>query len=946
MPRDTSARSREAAANIRLDSWKEIAAYLRCGVRSAQRWEKTEGLPVHRHVHQTQGSIYAFTSEIDEWRNRRSSAPAGPESPAGHPPASLPPVVGRHSELVRLDAYWSTALAGTRQVVFVTGTIGVGKTALVRAFLGQLESPRIIHGDCVEQFGAGEPYLPIIEGLTRLLRGPTNERPVGILAKYAHSWVMHIPDFPRRSAIADAAGPRPDRMAREFIDAIEALSHERPVVLLLEDLHWADRSTVELIDRIARRRDEARILVIGTYRLEEWADQESPLSCTRHELLAHGLCHQIRLSPFSEEELSQYLTQRGAWTDLTGATRELQRWTGGVPLFVNILIDHLIDTKRLTLTNSGWTLIGSVQKDPPLIAPTIRDLIDDRVRRLSPDEQRLLEAASVAGHSFFAAPIAAALRVGLEQAEHAFESLGRRHQFVARQNADDPSDVVAAKYAFLHSLYQHVIYERLAPTTQMDLHREMGLFLEPLHASGREDLSTELAMHFERARDFKRAAFYYEASADTALARGANYEAHRSALRVLDQLAKLHPDSERDRQELNVKLKICAAVSNISTMADPQVEHAYREALTLCERLGDDAQVIPALLGIVRFHAVRGNVETSRRLAERALTISRATGDPVLRVQALHHVAVADCSEGRFTRARAYATEAIDASREIPSAAALLTSGFHTGPAALTVQSWASWFLGYPDQAYGSARDAVALATELSHPQTLAFTQAYSAVTCEWCGIGDQSQSWAEASLALAKKCELPFAIAFVEGVLGWILGRRGSVQGADAVSRSIQLQSSIGVNLWIPVMSAWLAENLLHAGNVSGAGIAIDEGLKVARQFGITQYDAELKGLRAEVLAATARDAASAVSPGVHGEAPEELAKQSFSIAAAQQARSLQLRAAIRLLRLATTNTRFDEAYDLLSDTYGSFSEGLATPDLLEARALLDSVRIGTTLK
>ena len=170
----------------------------------------------------------------------------------------------------------------------------------------------------------------------------------------------------------------------------------------------------------------------------------------------------------------------------------------------------------------------------------------------------------------------------------------------------------------------------------------MGRFLERVYRSGREDLAAELAMHFERSRDFQRAASHYELSAATALGRGANYEAHSYASNALDQLATLQSSPERDRQELNVRLNVCAAVSNISTMADRQVEHAYNEALALCERIGDDAQIVPAL-GTARFHALRGDVKASRDLAERALTLSGATGDPLLRVQALHHLAVDLC---------------------------------------------------------------------------------------------------------------------------------------------------------------------------------------------------------------------------------------------------------------------------------------------------------------
>jgi len=947
MPINTSESPSEGRSNVRLNSWKELAVYLQCGVRTVQRWEKTEGLPIHRHLHQTQGTIYAFTAEIDEWRRNRARPTDAAEEPGQHASVNLRPIVGRVSELSRLQSYWSTALAGTRQVVFVSGTIGVGKTALVRTFLEHLDPSWIIQGDAVEPFGTVEPYLPVLEGIARLVRSSRNQRPVGILAKYAPSWVIHIPDFPGLHSIAAESKPdRPDRMVREIIDAVESLSHDKPVVLFLEDLHWADRSTIEFVERLARRPDRARILVIGTHRFEEWTDQPPPLIRARHDLRAHGLCHQLAVPPFSPEEVVEHLKRRGAWADIYSVAQQFHQWTAGVPLFLNILVDDLVETGRLTQVDGAWRLSVSADQNAPPIAPTIRVLIESSLGRLTSDEQRVLEAASASGQAFFDAVVAAAMRVDLRQVEPMFESLAERYQFIKRESSDETlGSVVTAKYSFLHSLYQHVIYNRLSPSSRADFHREMGQFLESVYCSGRSDLAPELAMHFERSRDFQRAALYFEAAAAMALERGASHEALISAQRALDQLANLPECQERLHHELNLRLKICAALSNLSTMADPQVQHAYGEALKLCERLDDHTQTIPALLGIGRFHTVRGHVETGRQIGERALGISRGTGDPVFRAQALQHLSVTCCLSGRFAEAHAYAREAVETSSGIFSDA-LLTSGFHPGPAALTIQGWVSWIMGYPDQAQNSALGAVALATKLSHPQTLAYTYVYAAMTLEMCGSRDQSLSWAETALTLGKQNELVFAMIFAEGVLGWILGRRGSQEGADSLARSIELQSSVGVNLWIPQMDAWLAENLLRTGNLTDAAMAVDQGLKVARQFGITANDAELLGLRAEVLAAFARDPIVAASLGVHAGRPEELARQSYSIAVAQEAKSLQLRAVVRLLRLATTSTRADEAYNLLSDTYTSFSEGFDTPDLLEARGLLNSVRAGPTLK
>jgi predicted ATPase len=381
-------------------------------------------------------------------------------------------------------------------------------------------------------------------------------------------------------------------------------------------------------------------------------------------------------------------------------------------------------------------------------------------------------------------------------------------------------------------------------------------------------------------------------------------------------------------------LKVCAALSNVSTMGDPRVERAYREVLTMCERVGDDAQVVPALLGIVRFHHVRGDVAAGHSVAERALKVARAVGDPVLLVQALHHVGVSYCAAGLFREASELTTEAVETSRQLPSDAALVTSGFSPTAAAMIVQSWTYWFLGHADRAVGSAREALALAEDLAHLQTLAFVKSFGAVTLTFCGMLDEAQAWAESSLALAGQCDFLFATAFAEGVLAWIRSRRGHSSGVDELRHAIDMQHRMGMLVWVPMMKAWLAESLLRAGKPQAAVAAVDEGLETARQTGSRFYDAELHGVRAEALAAGGATAGDDTDTRSQCEA---LLEQSFEIAADQEAKALQLRAAMRLARLSTTDDALNAARRLLAHTYTRFSEGFSTGDMSDARTLLD---------
>jgi hypothetical protein len=237
------------------------------------------------------------------------------------------------------------------------------------------------------------------------------------------------------------------------------------------------------------------------------------------------------------------------------------------------------------------------------------------------------------------------------------------------------------------------------------------------------------------------------------------------------------------------------------------------------------------------------------------------------------------------------------------------------------------------------AHAALARAEQLAHPQTLAFVQAWVPVTLELCGL-DESRSLAEASLASAKQFDFPMVAFFAEGVLGWILARSANSTGIDLIRQSMQFQRQVGIRLWFPLMATWLAEGLLRAGDVRGALSAVADGIDVARSTGVRISDAELHGLRGEALARQALSAESAAERAAMIVECEQALAQSSTIAREQGAKSLELRGAIRAARLLSGTPAATRAYRALSAVYDSFSEGFDTPDLIDARRLLDAGR------
>lgn len=397
-------------------------------------------------------------------------------------------IVGRANEASHLHEAWQRAQASVRQLVFVTGEIGIGKTKLVQLFLGRVQRDAwIIHGQCVEEYGTGEAYLPVIETVARLIRRPGARTAAATLSRHAPSWLRQI-RAGSNGAAAQEADPTvgPHRMVHELIEALDALSRDRPVVLFLDDLHWSDWSTAALVDRIARESEPARILVIGTYRPDELIVRQHPFLRIHHELRVHQRCQEIQVPRLGEPEVAQYLQNRGLSTHLHRAARQLRHRTGGNPLFLQILCDHLVAGGFVTPEGAVCDLDdpGTANPFPP---PALRDLVDDRIHRLTPTERHLLEAASVAGLTFLASAVDAAVRMELSEVERVLDSLVRRRQFVDRQHGGASSAAAAgAGYAFVHSLYQSVIYESLPPASRAALHRSIGNALEEQSSTGRE----------------------------------------------------------------------------------------------------------------------------------------------------------------------------------------------------------------------------------------------------------------------------------------------------------------------------------------------------------------------------------------------------------------------------------------------------------------------------
>jgi predicted ATPase/DNA-binding winged helix-turn-helix (wHTH) protein len=857
-------------------------------------------------------------------------------------------LVGREAELGRLRDRLERARAGQRQLIFVTGEPGMGKTALVEAFLADIEETglRVARGQCVEQYGAGEAYLPVLEALGRLGRGPAREQMVQILMRHAPTWLVQLPgllaDGDVEAVQRRALGTTRERMLREIVEALEALTIAAPLVLLLEDLHWSDSATVDLLAMLARRRDPARLLVLGTYRPADVAGAAHPLKAVKQELEVHGHCEELPLEFLGSTAVEQFLLQRFPGHRFPPElARALHRTTDGNPLFLVNTVDYLVGQGQLREVDGRWEVAGAVEDIASRTPETLWQMVERQVERLTADERAMLTVGSVAGAEFSAA-VAVADGIDTEQGELMCEALARRGQFLrAAGIAEWPDGTVAGRYAFIHTLYQQVLYARASVGDRLGLHLRTGQRLERGYAERAGEIAGELAMHFAHGRDFERAVRYRRQAGEHALRQHAYREAADHATRALDLLDAWPESPERSEQELALRFMLGAALTATHGYGALEVARTYARARELCERVGDTAQLLPVLLGLGRFHQGRGELEIARGLGARLLAIADTTRDPTVSLAAENAMGIMEFYAGEFDAALARLERGIalyDPGQHSPNRSAAFRAGQDPGVsctvyAALTLQA-----LGYPARAAVRMREALDLARSLDHPFSLVYTCHFAAGFHLWRREPDAVRELE--GEALAHATEHGYRLFSTIGAIhrGWAMAEQArSEEGLALMREGLAALSAAGIELRRPVLLAVLAEVYGKIRRPGDGLSAVTEALAASSRTGQRHWDAELHRLKG-ALTLLARVSSTAPGPDVVMDG-ESCFLEAIEIARRQRARSFELRAATSLGRLWAGQERVAEARTLLSDVHAWFTEGFDTADLREAGALLEEL-------
>lgn len=777
----------------------------------------------------------------------QSPAPSIPPAATTLPAAGAqpsPPFIGRTDEVSRLQRAWERAYCGQRAVVWLAGEPGIGKTTLIEHFLASLGGGiACARGHCVEHYGTGEPYLPVLEALADLCRSdPT--LPV-LLRAVAPTWLLQLPwlsTTEERDALRrELAGIGPDRMLREMGELLDRYTEQRPLLLVTEDLHWSDRATVQLIDYLARRRSPMRLMWLSSFRLAEVVALDHPLSSLRHELRLQRLCEEVVLDPFSETEVADYIALHS--TSLARDetfVRALHERTDGVPLFVSSVISEVMDP-----TDDDATIEARLAG---LAVPeNLAAIIDHYISKLGQEQRALLSAAAVCGVEFRIETVSRALERDLASVADTCEELVREQVWLTRSRATDVEETVEPPYSFRHALFRQVLYDRTPRSLRTHLHRQVGAALERERTAGIPVAASELAMHFDRARQPMIALRYYAEAAEAALLHFSPALCIGLTERALVLLTQAPEGTER--ATLEITLATLQGVSAFHTFGvGNEAGNAFERAYTLLADVPEHPMRGRLLHGFGYLLGLRGDYALALEVAERAEALSSETNDPMLMLAAcivqgeVHHL------QGRTQTTRRWLERALAIAEPLDIGA---NEVFATDPQVMLHGMLAIELVrsGLVLQGRAHMQRARTRAQMLRQPMTWLVATWQEVLIEVRMGNSVRVAALADDLQKLVDEYSLALGRTACRWWRGWADARNGAPRdGYRRIREAYEEHTGLGMRSGASEVLGYAAEALLLAGDYDAARVELEQALRVGEELGERVYLPQLLLLEAAI--------------------------------------------------------------------------------------------------
>jgi predicted ATPase/DNA-binding SARP family transcriptional activator len=829
--------------------------------------------------------------------------PPARESPGTVFRATSLPLVGRQREWETLLATWRRAVSKQAHFMAIVGEAGIGKTRLAEELLEWTGQQGIAAARTRCYAAEGRlAYAPVIELLRadalKSSRSRLEDAWLTEVARLLPEVLTERPELPRPQPLTEAW------QRRHLFEALAraVLAASQPLLLLIDDLQWCDRDTLEWLHYLLRFDPYAKLLVTCTIRSEELEDNQA-LNTLLLNLRKEGQLIEIELGPLDLEETAELAAAVTGQELDAELRRQVFQETEGQPLFV-------VETARAGFKLKDDTL-GTT---PASLPPKVQAVIAARLAQLSSQARELAQLAATIGRAFTFEVLGGASDLDEESLVQALDELwGRR---IVREQGTDT-------YDFSHDRIREVAYSEVGPIKRRLLHRRVAQALELLHAANIDAVSAELARHYEQAGQMAKAIEFYKRAAEVARQVCANEEAIRLLSRALELLKQLPDNAERDKQELALLLTLSSPLNAARGYTAPELEAALDRARLLGERLREDNQLIHSLWGLCAVYFVRANLRKSRQLGERMFGLAQQSA--TLLPESHHALGGSLTSLGELARAKDHFEQAVahcDPHYQRPRTSVF---GSDLGVFGYAWMAHTLWLLGYPDRAAASSRQAISLAQELDHPYSLALANAYAAILYQLRRDRKACRACAEAALALCTKHGFAYYGEWGLILQGWALSKEAPEKESIArIRRGLASLRAVNAETRRPYYLSLLSGAHRNVGQLDEAREVLDEALATAQRNHDLWWSAELHRLKGELSAPPSAEACF---------------HKALEIARQQASKSLELRAAVSLARLWRQQGRPKEARQLVQEVYGWFTEGFDTADLKEARALLEEL-------
>jgi predicted ATPase/DNA-binding Lrp family transcriptional regulator len=862
---------------------------------------------------------------------------------AGEAPLASPvrrTTVGRDAQRAQLQRAYARVKQGRGLIASVTGEPGIGKTSLIEDFLRELasrgERPTIARGRCSESLAGAEAYLPILEALDGLAHRSDGPSLTSVIRAVAPTWYVQVATPSVDAVLPGEARPAPaasqERMKRELGALFHEVSRAQPVVLFIDDLHWADVSTVDILNYLAGRFADMRVLVLVSYRPSDMAIGKHPFLAIRSDLQSRGLFEEVALGFLEPDDIERYLAlqfPRNAFPPDFAAT--IHARTEGSPLFMADLVRYLRDTGGILEEEGTWVVARAIGEAPKDLPESVRGMIARKIERVDEADRRLLLAASVEGSEFDSCILAEALGMDPAEVEERLERLEREHILVQRgEEMEFPDGALTLKYRFVHVLYQNVLYASLQPTRRAALAKAIVAALVAHYGSEAHTIAGRMAVLYETARDAASSAQYFFLAAQRAAALFGFREALSLAERGLDGLRALPEGPERVQRELGLQMIRGLAIRSVKGWAAPELESTFTRARALCQQLGDPPELFPVLWNLTFFTIIRGDLALVREQTATLMRTAEQSNQPAYLI-AVHHLAgVAAEFSGEFVES----TRLLDRARQLHDPAQHEAHnamfGIDPGMVARAMSSRPLWTLGFPDRALARSAETIAIGRTQRQPVTMVFAlivaqgvRLYRGETGEAIALGDEI-------IGLCREYEFPQEAEWARGFQGSAMALEGRTgDGAAQLQSALAALHALRSGLTRTMFLSLHADALRRHGRPEDGLAAVAEGLAYAERTTERGFLAELHRVRGELLLLKGDDAAA-----------EEALRAALDVARQQQARGFELRAATALARLLHAWGRTPGARAALEPVYNWFTEGHGTADLVAARTLLSEMR------